>query len=96
MVSGMKYARMPAIKHGSPKTTIGSGFQYMAKLATKGQTSPNMRAIIEQNPKAWLLRFVGNNSAVMTHTNRNPAPAQHLPMRKKAKMTPVSYENSSF
>ena len=45
---------MPATSNvGVPRSNMGSGFQYTARLATKGQPNPMTRDTVEQTPRAW-------------------------------------------
>ena len=80
-VSGRKYARAAENKLGTPSISMGSGFQYTARRATNGASSPNTLDTVEHVPTAWFLRFVGYNSAVTSHTTKNEASEKHLPTR---------------
>ena len=82
-VSGMKNDKIPATMQGSPSTSIGKGVQYRDKFAIKGHNRPKSLANVELKPTAWLLRFVGNISAVIVQTRVNAHPEAHLPIKKK-------------
>ena len=65
LVSGRKYAKNAMHIAGTPRTNIGRGFQAQASFDIKGAEIPNILDMVEQDPIAWLLKFVGYNSPVM-------------------------------
>ena len=79
----MKNDKVPATRQGNPRTNIGNGVQNKDKFAMKGHKRPKILANVELNPTAWLLRFVGNISAVIVQTRLNAQLEAHLPIKKK-------------
>ena len=64
---------------GPPKTNNGKGCQTFANGAIKGASKQPTLEIVEQDPTAWVLKFVGYNSDVTKKTIEKAIVEEALP-----------------
>jgi hypothetical protein len=91
----MKKTKNAEMSDGMPNTNIGNGCQYIDNWATNGADMPKTREIVEHTPMAWLRRFVGYSSAVITQISSKAAPEAHLPIKKNTKINIVFWNREN-
>ena len=67
---------------GHPRTNKGKGCQSFANGAINGANKQPTLEIVEQDPTAWVLKFVGYNSEVTKKTMVNAKAEDALPTLK--------------
>ena len=65
LVSGKKYTKKAIQIDGIPRINIGRGFEMQASFGINGTQIPSILEMVEHDPIAWVLRFVGYSSDVI-------------------------------